>query len=160
MQGLWLDWFAGCFGRVEVRRTAWSYVEGPTFLKHGLTPLAAAARRRVRDHSGRGPSPAPLVTQAGRDPSCTKSEYPDTGQNPSKQAHVTARVRNKREEQADRNQADAYRKLHVVSPLRASTLPGLAQRPRPQKCSATRYAVPVGSAGGASWRSRAARSAR
>jgi SRSO17 transposase len=28
MQGLWLDWFAGCFGRVEVRRTAWSYVEG------------------------------------------------------------------------------------------------------------------------------------
>ncbi len=28
MQGLWLDWFAGCFGRVEVRRTARSYVEG------------------------------------------------------------------------------------------------------------------------------------
>lgn len=28
MQELWLDWFAGCFGRVETRRTAWSYVEG------------------------------------------------------------------------------------------------------------------------------------
>jgi SRSO17 transposase len=28
MQGLWLDWFAGCFARVEVRRTARSYVEG------------------------------------------------------------------------------------------------------------------------------------
>lgn len=28
IQDLWLDWFAGCFGRVEVRRSAWSYVEG------------------------------------------------------------------------------------------------------------------------------------
>ena len=28
IQDLWLDWFAGCFGRVEVRRAAWSYVEG------------------------------------------------------------------------------------------------------------------------------------
>jgi len=28
IRDLWLDWFAGCFGRVEVRRTAWSYVEG------------------------------------------------------------------------------------------------------------------------------------
>ena len=26
--GLWLDWFAGEFTRVELRRTAWSYVEG------------------------------------------------------------------------------------------------------------------------------------
>ena len=28
MQGLRLDWFAGCFGRVEVRRAPRSYVEG------------------------------------------------------------------------------------------------------------------------------------
>jgi SRSO17 transposase len=28
IQDLWLDWFAVCFGRVEVRRAAWSYVEG------------------------------------------------------------------------------------------------------------------------------------
>jgi SRSO17 transposase len=28
IQDLWLDWFAGCFRRVEVRRSAWSYVEG------------------------------------------------------------------------------------------------------------------------------------
>lgn len=26
--GLWLDWFAGEFSRVDLRRTAWSYVEG------------------------------------------------------------------------------------------------------------------------------------
>jgi SRSO17 transposase len=28
IQGLWLDWFAGCFARVEPRRAAWSYVQG------------------------------------------------------------------------------------------------------------------------------------
>lgn len=28
IQDLWLDWFAGCFKRVELRRTGWSYVEG------------------------------------------------------------------------------------------------------------------------------------
>lgn len=28
MQDLWRVWFAGCFGRVEPRRAAWSYVEG------------------------------------------------------------------------------------------------------------------------------------
>jgi len=28
IRGLWLDWFAGCFGRVEPRRAAWSYVLG------------------------------------------------------------------------------------------------------------------------------------
>jgi SRSO17 transposase len=28
MLELWLDWFAGGFGRVELRRTAWAYVQG------------------------------------------------------------------------------------------------------------------------------------
>ncbi len=28
VRGLWLDWFAGCFGRVEPRRAAWSYAQG------------------------------------------------------------------------------------------------------------------------------------
>jgi len=28
IRDLWLDWFAGCFGRVEPRRSAWSYVQG------------------------------------------------------------------------------------------------------------------------------------